>query len=389
MRTLTWEQVWARRLAKSGLLVPAPREGIVDAVRAVCGIHAQVMPAAELSAGIRIAGITRQDVRDALWRDRTLVKAHGPRGTVHLFPADELPLWTAALRANPTPSETRRLAHMGLAPDQMEAVIAAIGDALDGRCLTRDALGAEVARRAGSWATEPVSPAFGGHWPRWLMALGHASHAGLLCFGPNEGANVTFVRPDQWLGGWKAMDGAAARREVLRRYLATYGPATHHDFARWFGMAPGAAGALFRELALAGELELIDVEDHRAWLLAGEGESAASPRPARDLVRLLPHFDCYLIGCHPRDRLVPAGPPRRVLTRGSIGNVPAVVIGGIVAGLWQHKRSGRRLAVRVEVFQPLSDRQHQELEAAAARIGEIAEAKSSLTLGPVEAHPHL
>lgn len=387
MRSLTWEQIWTRRLAKSALLAPVPHEGLVDAVRAVCGIHAQVLPAAELSAGIRVAGATRQDVRDALWQRRTLVKTYGPRGTVHLFPADELPLWTAALRANSVPSDARRLAQMGLESPQLAAIIGAIGEALDGRSLTRDALGVEVARRAGAWAADPVSPAFGGHWPRWLIALGYAANAGLLCFGPNDGSKVTFVRPDQWLSGWQAMDGAAALREVFRRYLATYGPATHRDFAQWFGMPPSAASVLMRELA--AELEEVDVEGHRAWLPAGEADSAASWQPARDVVRLLPHFDCYLIGCHPRDRLVPSGSAQRALTRGAIGNVPVVIVDGIVAGIWQQRRTGRHLAIRAEVFQPLSAHQHYELEAAAARIGEIAEAETTLSLGPVEGRPHL
>ena len=383
MRSLTWREVWGRRLARHALLAPRPKEDMVEVVRAVCGIHAQVMPAAELSAGIRVAGVTRQDVCAELWQRRGLVKTYGLRGTVHLFPADELPLWTAALRANPRPNEERRLVQMGLEPEQMEAIVAAIGEALDGHCLTREELGVEVARRAGSWAMDAVSPAFGGQWPRWLITLGAAATAGLLCFGPNQGTKVTFVRPDQWLGGWNEVDGAAALREVFRHYLCAYGPATHRNFAQWFGMQPGVALALARELA--GELEEVDVEGHRAWLLAGE--AAAAWTTEQDNVQLLPHFDCYLIGCHPRDRLVPASSAQRVLTRGGIGNVPVVVVDGVVDGVWQQRRKGKRLEIRVEMFQPLSADQHQQLEATAVRIGEIAEAESALSLGAVAAAP--
>jgi hypothetical protein len=60
----------------------------------------------------------------------------------------------------------RRLAQMGVELAQVETIVAAIGEALDGQCLTREELGEAVARRVGSWATEAVSPAFGGHWPR-------------------------------------------------------------------------------------------------------------------------------------------------------------------------------------------------------------------------------
>jgi len=344
-----------------------------------------MMPAAELSIGVRVGGVTRQDVRADLWQRRGLVKTYGLRGTVHLFPADELPLWLAALQANPRPNEARRLAELGLELAQMEAIVAAIGEALDGRCLTREELGLEVARLAGPWATEAVSPAFGGHWPRWLITLAAAASRGLLCFGPNQGQKVTFVRPDQWLGGWAEVDGTEALCEVLRRYLSTYGPATHREFAQWFGMQPSVALALIQQIA--NELEEVDIEGHRTWM--PRAEAAVAFPPVQETVRLLPHFDCYLIGCHPRDHLVPADWAKRGLMHGSIGNLPVVVVDGIVAGLWQQRRTGRRLEIRVETFQLLNAHQHQELEAAAARVGEILEAQSILSLGTVNARPHL
>jgi hypothetical protein len=385
MRALTWKEIWGRRLAQHALLTPAPKERLVEVVRAVCGIHAQMISAAELSIGMRVAGVTRQDVRAALWQRRGLVKTYGPRGTVHVLAADDVALWSAALQANPRPNEAGRLAQMGLEPGQLEMLVAAIGDALDGQCLTREELGREVAQRTGAWATEAVSPAFGGRWPRWLMALGTAANAGLLCFGPDHGTKVTFVRPDQWIDGWAAVDGAAALREVFRRFLCAYGPATHREFAQWFGMQQGEALGLTRELA--GELEEVTIEGQRAWMLASE--AAGSWPVAQDVVRLLPHFDCYLVGCHPRERLVPADWAKRVLTRGSIGHVPVVVIDGVVAGVWQQRRSGRRIEIRVEAFQPLSAQQHHELEIAAARVGEIVEAECTLDLGAVDARPHL
>src|SRR5262245_60230832 len=114
MRSLTWAQVWGRRLARHALLTPRPETDLVEIVRAVGGIHAQMISAADLSIGVRLAGVTRENVRAELWQRRGLVKTYGLRGTVHLFPADEAPLWAAALRARPKPNETRRLAQRGL-----------------------------------------------------------------------------------------------------------------------------------------------------------------------------------------------------------------------------------------------------------------------------------
>ena len=54
---------------------------------------------AELQLAARVEGITQADVREALWERRELVKSWTLRGTLHLHPADELRLWTAARRA--------------------------------------------------------------------------------------------------------------------------------------------------------------------------------------------------------------------------------------------------------------------------------------------------
>ena len=107
MRSLTWAEVRGRRLTRSHLLAPAPSERLVDVVGAVCGAQAQVITAAELAIGARVAGVTQADVRRELWERRRLVKTYSLRGTLHLHPADELPLWTAARRARPGGREGR------------------------------------------------------------------------------------------------------------------------------------------------------------------------------------------------------------------------------------------------------------------------------------------
>jgi hypothetical protein len=385
MRSLTWDQVWAYRLARHFLHAPAPRERLVDVVRSVCGIHAQMMNAAEISLGIRVAGITRQDVRATLSVERSLVKTYGIRGTIHLFPADELPLWMAALRVKQDAREERRLRELGLDPGQTKAVIDAIGESLDGRCLTRDELGDEVARRAGSWALDAVSPAFGGNVARWQAALGTAAVTGRLCFGPDRGTKVTYVRPDQWIGRWQEVDTTTALREVFRRYLTAYGPATLRDFAQWFAMKPRVAAELLRPLT--GELEEVDAEGFSAWLPADQPEVAVPQN--KDVVRLLPHFDCYVVGMHPRDRLVGGEWERWRRAYGGAGNHPVVMIDGVLRGIWLYRRAARRLEIRVELFQELTRRQQAALKAAAARVGEIVEAEPELTVGPVAARPHL
>ena len=101
---LSWAEVFARRLDRHALASPLQDARPADIVGTICGAHAQVLSAAELSIGLRIAGITRTDVQQALWTEHSLVKTFGLRGTIHLLSTQDLPLWTGALSAIPSSS---------------------------------------------------------------------------------------------------------------------------------------------------------------------------------------------------------------------------------------------------------------------------------------------
>jgi hypothetical protein len=380
--TLSWADVCGRRLERHGLSAPARAAGPADAVAAMCGAHAQVMSAAEVSIGLRVDGATRTTVRDALWKDRSLVKTYGPRGTVHLLPTADLPLWTSALSAVPAPANPLR-AEARLTSGQADEVVAAIAAALAGAELTVDELGAEVAARTGSWATDPVMPAFQGMWPRWRQAMHLAAHRGALCFGPNRGRNVTYTSPQRWLPGFPPIPASDALAGLVRRYLYAYGPATPQHFAQWLSAPRGWAAQLFD--SLAGELDQVEVGGTRAWVVAGDTAPATLPPGG---VRLLPYFDHYTVGCHPRELLFPGPAAHRALSGGQAGNFPVLLIDGTVAGVWHLRRSGRRLDLTVEPLSPLTAAHRRQLDDQVERIGQIQEGVPRLTIGTVTVGGH-
>jgi len=375
MRSFTWEMVCRRRLAHHHLLAPVPAARLVDAVSSVGGVQAQILSAAELGIGVRVAGITRQDVQATLWKQHALVKTYGPRGTLHLLPADELSLWMAALRACEMRSESHWYAAAGLEPAQADALLEAIGEALDRRCLTRQELADEVAQRVGAWARERLLSA----WGEWLAP---AAYIGRLCFGPSRGNQVTFVRADQLVDGWQERDAEQALVEVCRRYFATYGPASHQDFARWFRLKPDAARQVMA--SLTDELEAVDLAGRRAWMLATDTDEVRES--THGSLRLLPQYDCYVLGCGPREWVVPQAAQARVSTygRGRFEGATALavlLIDGVVSGMWERRRQARRSELRVEAFGQLTARQLDQLEAEAARTGAFLEEELKLSLG--------
>src|SRR5829696_6857080 len=254
---LSWEDVTARRMARHSLTEPAADLGPADIAGVLCGAHAQVFSAAELSIARRVAGATRASVQRALWADLTLVKTFGPRGTVHLLPTADLPMWTGALSALPS-SVPAHPEPVRFSAEQAEEVIAAIGDALADTELTVDELTEAIVDRTGPWAGEETMEAFGGRWPRWRQLTSMAAHRGMLCFGPNRGRNITYTNPHRWLPGFRPDDGDAALRTLVTRYLYAYGPATPQHLAKWLGISARRASELFDELA--GELERVELD---------------------------------------------------------------------------------------------------------------------------------
>jgi hypothetical protein len=383
MPRLSWDAVCARRLDRHALGAPSQDARPAGIVGTICGAHAQVMSAAELSIGLRSAGIARTDIHEALWSERGLVKTFGPRGTVHLLAAHDLPEWVGALSAIP-PSSRGHKQGVRLTPEQIDAVVAAIAAALADAELSIDELNEAVIARAGSWAGELVMPAFNGLWPRWRQAMATAAHRGALCFGPNRGRTITFTNPRRWLPGFQPAQSETALAAVVRRYLYAYGPATPAHFAQWLGAPRGWATELFD--SLSDELQEVEVEGTRAW--AAAGDTGAPPAASRG-VRLLPYFDAYVVGCQPRALLFPRPAAARTLTpSGQAGNYPVLLIAGTVAGVWHLRRTGRTLAITVEPFAGLTPTQRRELDDQLERIGAFLDGTPQLTIGTVTTGAH-
>jgi hypothetical protein len=332
--------VRARRLARSALTERS--SSLVDVVRQVGGIHAQVQASAELQLAARVDGITQQDVRDALWRDRTLVKAWTLRGTLHLHPADELPLWFAANRAVagepralPAWPDPQGVVHPPVSVAELAELQATTSDAFAGEPLLREQIADEVVRRAGKKHEGRIRSGFA----FFLNEIGQ---------GPPQGNKITLVRPDQWVEGWQDVDEQAALREVLRRFLHAYGPTRPKEFREWFG-----ADVSFDLI----DVEEVEVEGGRAFVLAGDTDF---PEPEKN-VRLLPEYDVYVMGFRERDHLVPERVRQQVAAHGrgryeGPAGVRFLLVDGVAAGLWERKKRARSLEITVRAARRFSRR---------------------------------
>src|SRR3954453_9833465 len=234
--TTTWARVLSLRLERQHLTVRAPATALLDVVREMVGLHAQVMSAAELQAAARIDGLRPADVRDALADQRSLVKAWSFRGTLHLLTPDDLAEFVAAAATRERWHEPVWLRNFGLTEDEAERLIRAVGDTLSDEPMTRADLADAVAERMAD-ASLRTRLRTG-----WGSYLGAPAQRGELIFGPNEGRNVTFVHPSRWLDRPIALaarpdagESIDAFAQMIARFLATFPGSSRDMIKRWWG----------------------------------------------------------------------------------------------------------------------------------------------------------
>src|SRR3990172_8906146 len=240
--SLSCSRVHAFRLRRHHLIRRAPGADLATVVSDLCGVQAQLTSAAELALWARVRGLRRQDVERALWRKRSLVKTWCMRGTTHLLPTAEFPMYVAALRESAVARDRNWIARYGITEREMDAMADAVVDALASGPLARRELSDRVVGLVGPKARRWVEHSWGG-------IVRRPCFQGRVCFGPPQGREVTFVRTDQWLNLRQDPSPEDARAELLQQYLRAYGPATSQDFLAWSGMGAKDARSAWDRLS--------------------------------------------------------------------------------------------------------------------------------------------
>ena len=259
------------------------------------GLQDSVPRAALLSIHARA-----EATRPSTWEDPSLVHVWGPRFSTYVVPARDRAIFTLAR----LPDDPRRR-------QRAEDIAARVHGFLAGRRL-RDS---------------EVQQALGLH-----NGIKSATMTGTIAI-RWEGARA----PTMWTVPRPAMDPLEARRELARRYLHVFGPATSASFAVWAGIKAAEARATFD--ALSRSLTAVRTPIGEAWILsrdeAGFRESPGPPAAAR----LLPSGDAYyLLQGADRELLVPDSRRRGELWTSRVWP-GAVLVGGEIVGTWRRARA--------------------------------------------------
>jgi hypothetical protein len=334
------------------------------------GLHSSDPATVFLSCWARVSPFAPEDLEAALYERRDLLRLLGMRRTMFVVTHDLAEVMDAACTKAFAPAERKRL--VGLIEAQELAK--------DGERWLRKLEGATLAAlsaRGEATATELTEdvPQLGlklefGKGTSWAGTVGMSTRLLFLLAAQGDiirGRPLGTWRSTQyrwaltrgWItGGFSALEEEAARVELLRRWLGTYGPGTLTDLKWWTGWTVRAMRG-----ALAGlEVTEVDLDGETGYALSGDLAETDQPEP---WVALLAGLDPALMGWKQREWFL-GGHEGPLFDRNGNGG-PTIWAGGRIVGGWTQLRDG---TIATRLLEEVGSEAGAAVDAKAEQLGE-------------------
>ena len=356
----------ARLVARHRLDPAARARDPVEVARSLVCLHATDAVTVFLSIAARAEGIAPADVERALYDDRSLVRILAMRRTLWVVSRERVPVVFAAATRAVAAAQRRRLegflrdagiarpgAWLTRAGNAAVAAVAARGEAMT-TDVTKDVplLARKLRLGSGKWAVEQSAAA---------RVLPQLAMEGRLLRGRARGTWISpqfrWVVTEDWLGDpIEELDVAAAQAELVRRWLAAFGPGTEADLRWWTGWTLRETRAA---LAAVPHAE-VDLGGATGYVLEGDLEPTPTPEPS---AALLPTLDPTTMGWKDRDWYL--GPHGATLFDGNGNAGPTVWWDGRIVGGWSQRRDGE---IALGLLEDVGSDAREAIEAEAERL---------------------
>ena len=358
----------ARLAVRHRLATPAP--DVATAAGGLVGLHSSDPVSVYLSAWSRVRGFEVADLEEALYERRSLVRLLGMRRTMFVVPRDLAAVIDAACTRALAPAERRRLfkliGEQGIDPHP-DRWLAKVTERTLSALRERGQATAKELTAAVPELTARLSFGEGRTWAgtvglstRILFLL--ATEARIVRGRPRGtwiSSQYRWAATADWLGeDVPALEPEAARTELVRRWLAAFGPGTLLDLAWWTGWSQRQTR---HALAAAGAAE-IDMDAGTGYLLADDLDPVPPPP---EWVALLPALDPTVMGWKERSWYLGDHRERLFDRNGNAG--PTVWADGRIVGGWAQRADG---TIAVELLESVLPSVQGNIEKEALRLQE-------------------
>jgi winged helix DNA-binding protein len=383
---VSWRKVAAFRLSRHHLSKRDSSASMTSVVADMGGAQSQVLSAAQMSIWPRFKRARISDVDSAIWKDHSLARAWAMRRTMFLLPSDQLAIFVRGTTRRAGYHFRWALSLIG-SKQKLDKLLDQVLEALT-EPRTRSDL-AEVLNKSHGYKLKTKA---GGGWGNkrpvpWVQVerasipVGQLLHVigarDVIVSGPGDSNESTYVRADKWIPQWKDLPVERAERELLVKYLRTFGPSTLQDFALWAGLYVRDAKEIWsRE---AQNMAPVDVEGWKANILQSDLTELEKASLAKPVVNLLPYFDSFLLG-HKSHRNIVDEQNRKKVYRNQGWVSPVVLVDGRAQGVWSHQQNKNDLTIRITPFSKISNSVSSRIREEASDLGRFLECPNVKTI---------
>ncbi|MDQ0115089.1 winged helix DNA-binding domain-containing protein [Paenibacillus harenae] len=333
IRTLSKRELNRALLARQ-MLLQRERISPLEAIRRLVAIQAQAQEPPYYALWTRLENF-KQEQLSQLLLDREVVRIVLHRSTIHLVTAQDC-LSIRTILKPMLESSLHRAIRSGLTDAEREELLSRARALTEEKPRTLDELGKLLAEKLPGYDKADLANA-----ARNLLPLVQVTPRGVW----GAGGQACHTTAEAWLG--KPLETDAAPDDMLRRYLAAYGPASIKDMQVWSGMSKlketiERLRPTLRTFRDERGVELFDVPDAPL----PDGHAPAPPR-------FLSEFDNMLLSYADRSRIMDEKHKPLVFTINGIIR-STFLIDGFVRGLWKLEQRKGEAILGIQPFEPLA-----------------------------------
>jgi winged helix DNA-binding protein len=374
MRTISVEERRARLGRRHFLAAEARAESFPDAAGGMVGLHASDPSSVFLAARARVRDITIEQIEKALYEDRSVLRILGMRRTMFAAPIELARLIQAGAATRLIAGERKRMVGFlaaGGITDEPVTWLKEVEEATFDALVTGGSAFAQDLTKQIPALAEQISF---GEGTKWAGTMGVSTRVlfllaldGRIARGRPRGkwtsSQHRWAPIDNWVpGGLGGVEPSQARREIISRWLSTFGPGTMDDIRWWTGWNVGEIRS-----ALGGiDVTEVDLDGAAAMVLSDDVDPVVPPE---SWVSFLPGLDPTPMGWKEREWYL--GPHQENLfdRNGNVG--PSIWHNGRIIGGWGQNQD-RKVVYRLLESVPASVTRAVAREASAVEewIGE-------------------
>jgi len=325
------------------------------AIERLVGLQAQLASAPYVGLWTRLEGFKRENLAGEI-ESRKIVKATLMRGTLHLFSAEDYVRFRTTMRPLLEAGASAITKQFGAEFD-LEKLLAAAQKFIAEKPRTFAEITEMVTALMPGIEAGPLRYSVRTHIPLVQVPIPT---------GWSYSSKPEFTLAETWIG--RKISAKDNLPELVKRYLAAFGPASVTDAQTWLGMKLKDTFETLRpELQTyrgEGRLELFDLPD--------------TPLPAEDVpapVRFLPEYDNLLLSHSNRTRVVADEYRSRVYLPG-LRVAATILVDGFVRGAWKVEKAKTAAALVITPFEKLTKKDQTALTEEGEKLVRFVEPKA-------------